>query len=199
MKPEPRTVFNPYHEYLLLDNSGPVTYEESLVNYQTSTPYQPQSFALPSRAKVFDDPWTPVDQRVPLYPPGYTAFSPSPGPAGEFYAQYGTSVPPSPETRKSSQSREKHSRSGRTSSSKGKENAHSPGWEHVVISKDGFRKVYEIPKEETRGCRKGKLDSETAEKARRIRKKHACWSCWVGKTPVSTVPSPEPSCTLITR
>ena len=35
------------------------------------------------------------------------------------------------------------------------------------------------------GIRKGKLDPETAEKARRIRRMKACWNCWIQKVPVS--------------
>ena len=160
-----------YNPYALLNNSGPIVYQESMLNYQTSGP------------------WTPVEQRVPLYPPGFTAFAPSPGPNGELYSEYGTKVVPTPETRKSSlQTQEKQSRSGRTSSSKGKEKDHSPGWEHVVVAKGGLLRVSEIPKKETRGCRTGELDHEAKEKARRIRKVHACWNCWTQKVPVSLMP-----------
>ena len=167
-----------HNPYALLDNSGPIVYQESMINYQTSGP------------------WTPVEQRVPLYPPGFTAFAPSPGPNGELYAEYGTSLQTSPGRRKSSQSQEKRSRSGRTSSSKGKEKDHSPGWEHVVVAKGGLLRVSEIPKTETRGCRKGELDHETKERARRIRKLHACWNCWNQKVPVRLIPRREACRTL---
>ena len=136
-------------------------------------------------------PWTPVEQRVPLYPHGFTAFAPSPGPAAELYVQYGTSVPPSAESHLSPQTHEKQARSGRKSSTKGKGKNHSPEWEHIVAAKGGLRKVSEIPKKETRGCRTGELDYETKEKARRIRKVHACWNCWNQKVPVSLIPPRE--------
>jgi hypothetical protein len=149
---------------------------------------------------MFDDPWTPVDQRMPLYPSGFVAFAPSPGPNVDFsYAQYGTSVPPSPETSKSSQSQEKRTRSGRTSSTKRKER--EQGWEHVVVAQGGLLKVSEISEEEPRrptGCRTGGLDPKTKEKARRIRKVGACWSCWVQKVPVSVIPRQKPPRILTT-
>jgi hypothetical protein len=192
MKAEPRTVYNPY---VPLDNPGPVVYQESMTNYQTSSACQPLSYALPSRParaqNMFDDPWTPVEQRMTPFSPGFVAFAPSPGPNVENYAgvEYGTSVSVSSQSRKSThQSQGKRSRSGRTSSAKGKEKDHSPGWEHVVVAKGGLLRVSEIPKKENRGCRTGELDYETKEKARRIRSMHACWSCWNQKVPVSLLP-----------
>ena len=170
MNEEPRTVYNPYP---ILGNSGPVVYQEDMIHYQVSGP------------------WTPVEQRVPLYPPGFTAFAPSPGPVAELCAQYSTSVPSPAVSHPSPQSQEKRVRSEKTSYTKGKGKDHSPRWEHVVAAKGGLRKMSEIPKKETRGCRTGELDHETKEKARRIRKLHACWNCWIQKVPVSLVPSRE--------
>jgi hypothetical protein len=192
MKAEPRTVYNPY---VPLDNPGPVVYQESMTNYQTSSACQPLSYTLPSRPAraqdMFDDPWTPVEQRMTPFSPGFVAFAPSPGPNVENYAgvDYGTSVSVFPQSRKSThQSQGKRSRSGRTSSAKGKEKDHSPGWEHVVVAKGGLLRVSEIPKKENRGCRTGELDYETKERARRIRSIHACWNCWNQKVTVSLLP-----------
>jgi predicted Zn-ribbon and HTH transcriptional regulator len=50
-------------------------------------------------------------------------------------------------------------------------------------SKDGNMLL--LPKA---ACRTGGLDPKTKEKARRIRKVGACWSCWVQKVPVSVIP-----------
>jgi hypothetical protein len=134
-------------------------------------------------------PWTPVDQRVARYPVGFVAFAPSPGPNGEFYADYKTSVPPSPEATEVPKNQEKRSYPEWAPSSKGK--GKEPSWEHVVVAKGGLLTVSEIPDEETRrsgGYRTGKLDPQTKEKAHRIRKMGACWKCWIGKVPVSFIP-----------
>jgi hypothetical protein len=182
-----------YNPYLLLDSSGPVVYHESMTHYQTTAAYQPLSYALPSRParvqNLFAGPWSPIEQRIPHFPPGFVAFAPSPGPNVEAYAgvEYGTGVSASPRTRKSSHHSRDQSRSARISSAKGKEKDSSPGWEHVVVAKGGLRKMSEIPKKETRGCRTGELDNKTKEKARRIRKVHACWNCWTLKVPVSFI------------
>lgn len=56
------------------------------------------------------------------------------------------------------------------------------------MSKGGLQFVSENVKDEVdmrSGIRKGKLDPETAEKARRIRRMKACWNCWIQKVPVS--------------
>lgn len=65
-------------------------------------------------------------------------------------------------------------------------------WEHTVVSKGGLQFVSENVKDEVdvrSGIRKGKLDPETAEKARRIRRMKACWNCWIQKVPVSYLES----------
>ena len=145
---------------------------------------------------MFDAPWTPVDQRMPLYSPGYTAFAPSPGPNVHIdvsYSSYGygTVVPPEPPAPKpSSQSHgEVRTSSGRRKASKGKET--DQGWEHVVVAKG---RLLTVSGEETRkptGCRTGSLDQKTKEKAHRIRKMGACWNCWVQKVPVSLFRRPQ--------
>jgi len=136
---------------------------------------------------TFDDPWSPVEQRVPAFPAGFVAFAPSPGPNAEFYAKSeSASVPPSPESRKSTQSPEEKSFPGRTA--KGKEKVNSPRWEHIVVSKGGLHRMSEIPEVDSKrksGVRNGKLDPKTKEKARRIRKISACWTCWIQKVPCS--------------
>jgi hypothetical protein len=124
---------------------------------------------------------------MPAYPAGFVAFAPSPGPIGELYAEYeSASAPPSPETSKSSQSMDKRSYSRKTA--KRKEKDSSPGWEHNVVAKGGLCRVSEIPEDDTKrksGVRNGKLNPQTKEKARRIRKISACWICWIQKVPVS--------------
>lgn len=180
----PRTVDSPYHS---LNALGPINYQESLSNYQTYASYSQIPTVSPPRMQTAHEaPWTSLEQRVPRYPGGYVAFALSPEPNGEFFADYRTSVPPSPEASEASQSREKRSRKAKSSSTQGK--GKEPGWEHVVVAKGGWYTMSEIPEEESRrsgGCRTGKLDPKTKEKAHRIRKIKACWPCYIAKVPVS--------------
>ena len=68
----------------------------------------------------------------------------------------------------------------------------SPGWEHIVVEKGGLKIVSERRDEEgshSGGRRTGKLDKEAKEKAARVRKMKACWTCWLLKVPVSAASS----------
>jgi hypothetical protein len=150
-------------------------------NYTTSSVNQTRIFSLPSRSS--EDPWTHCEPyRVPRYDPGYTAFAPSPGPAVEHDQE---------ETRsgismQKDKSRDQGSHSTK-STSKGKERAKERSWEHAVVQKGGLQLIMN-PEEQTGqrgGCRKGKLDPEAAEKARKIRRITACWNCWIQKVPVT--------------
>lgn len=116
------------------------------------------------------------------------AFLPSPGPAGEQDSDVSrsraSSATHSPQPGKSRASKPRSKKAG----GKGKEKDASHVWEHTVVSKGGLQFVSENVKEEVdmrSGIRKGKLDPETAEKARRIRRMKACWNCWIQKVPVS--------------
>jgi hypothetical protein len=163
-------------------------------NY-TTQPVQQYQYALPTRsAKLqngFEAPWTPVDPQVSGFSPGYVAFAPSPGPAGEqnieetcSRASDVTQAPPAGKLKASS--KKPHSSKFST---KGKKKASSYGWEHIMVAKDGLQRMSEnIDKEGSHrsGCRKGELPPEKREKAKRIRQIGACWDCWIQKTHVSS-------------
>ncbi|KUJ15459.1 uncharacterized protein LY89DRAFT_783598 [Mollisia scopiformis] len=186
---EPRPVENPY-QYQQVQSSGyqdAATYQDqNQYSYQT---VNHQVFVQTSGpAKVSSDgPWSPVAPQVPVYDSGYVAFLPSPGPAGEQDSETSqsraSSATHSPQPGDSSVSKRRSKKAG----GKGKEKDVS-GWEHTVVSKGGLQFVSENVKEEVdvrSGIRKGKLDPETAEKARRIRRMKACWNCWIQKVPCS--------------
>jgi hypothetical protein len=145
-------------------------------------------------AKVSSDgPWSPVAPQVPVYDSGYVAFLPSPGPAGEQDSETSrsraSSATHSPQPGKSSVPKPRSKKAGGKGKGKGKEKDVN-AWEHTVVSKGGLQFVSENVKDEVdmrSGIRKGKLDPETAEKARRIRRMKACWNCWIQKVPVSLV------------
>lgn len=148
-------------------------------NYTTSSVNETRSFTLPSRPSD-DPPWTHCEPyRVARFEPGYTAFAPSPGPAAELDQE---------ESRSSASMQKSNSRGpgyrSKKSTSKGKERARE--WEHAVVQKGGLQMIMN-PEEQTSqrgGCRKGKLDPEAAERARKIRRITACWNCWIQKVPV---------------
>jgi hypothetical protein len=74
-------------------------------------------------------------------------------------------------------------------SSKEKELSNSSGWEHVVVAKGGLPSLSagngEDEARRQNDRRPGRLDPQTKERARRIRRVGACWSCWIQKVPVS--------------
>ncbi|TVY80421.1 hypothetical protein LSUE1_G003277 [Lachnellula suecica] len=177
--PEHKLIPNPYSPEATVSTNGesPMGHEY-MENYTTNSMNQPQMFTLPSRPS--NDPWTHIDNRVPRYEPGYVAFAPSPGPAAE---QNHEELRPA-STRKS-KSREQGSRSTK-STSKGKERAKARDWEHAVVQRGGLQLIMNPEHTGQRGgCRKGKLDPEAAEKARKIRRLTACWNCWIQKVPCS--------------
>ncbi|CZR58090.1 uncharacterized protein PAC_07980 [Phialocephala subalpina] len=191
---EPRTVENPY-QYQDVQSTG----YQNAGQYLDTNQYSYQSVnqiayvQTTGPAKVSSDgPWSPVAPQVPVYDSGYVAFLPSPGPAGEQDSEASqsqgqsraSSATHSPQPGKSPVAKSSRSKKA---SGKGKEKDVS-GWEHTVVSKGGLQFVSENVKEEVdmrSGIRKGKLDPETAEKARRIRRMKACWNCWIQKVPCS--------------
>jgi hypothetical protein len=188
---EPRTVEDPYQQFPATPNGD---YPESMENY-TTQPTQAYQYLLPTRsAKLqngFEAPWTPVDPQVSDFSPGYVAFAPSPGPAGEQNIEEPCSrasdVPQAPPASKSKTSGKKSHSS--KSSAKGKEKASSYGWEHIVIANNGLQRMSEnVDKEgcHRSGVRRGELPPEKREKAKRIRQIGACWDCWIQKTHVSS-------------
>ena len=136
-----------------------------------------------------EPPWNPMDLQVYEYSPGYVAFIPSPGPAGEQNAEDilngGASEPPLPQA-STPRTPERKPRTIRTST-KGKEKAVTQEWEHIVIRQDGLKCLSEHHEDHRKrhGVRTGALDPQAKEKARKIRKIKACWNCWVQKVPVS--------------
>jgi hypothetical protein len=184
---EPKPVHNPYSpEATVSTNGESPTGQEYMENYTTNSVNQTRPFSLTSRPSD-EAPWTHMEPyRVPRYEPGYTAFAPSPGPAAE--QDHEEIRPSAPISR--GNSRGQGSRPAK-STSKGKERAKASNWEHAVIQKGGLQLIMN-PDEQTNqrgGCRKGKLDPEAAEKARKIRRITACWNCWIQKVPVHI---PEP-------
>ncbi|TVY55292.1 hypothetical protein LCER1_G004398 [Lachnellula cervina] len=180
--PEPRPVPNPYSpEETVSASGGSPASHEYMDNFTTNSMNQPRTFALPSRSS--DDPWTHYEPyRVPRFDPGYTVFAPSPGPAVENdQEEVGSGI-----SMQKVDSRDQGPRSIK-SIYKGKERAKERGWEHAVVQKGGLQLIMN-PEEQTGqrgGCRKGKLDPEAAEKARKIRRITACWNCWIQKVPCS--------------
>ncbi|KAG0645366.1 hypothetical protein D0Z07_8857 [Hyphodiscus hymeniophilus] len=148
------------------------------VNYETSVT-EPSSLA----SNPQDGPWNQTALRVPRYLPSYAAFGLSPEPETKV-------TPPS-----SSKSRTPHKKSSNCSvipapGSGSKEKPASPSWEHIVVEKGGLTRVvnegnYDGGVQGSGGRRKGKLPKETKEKAARVRKVKACWTCWKLKVPCS--------------
>ena len=192
---EPRAVYNPYHQATVSSSYGEVKYQEKLENYSIQSASPQSTYALSpsaSHSNGFEAPWNHIGDpyRVPRSSPGFAAFAPSPGPAGEHYPEdirHGVLEPSdSSQASKSVAPAKRPRTSGKTS--KGKEKA-DPGWEHTVIRKDGLTFISEVSSSDSSqdryGRRKGKLDAKAAAKARKIRKLGACWDCWVMKVPVS--------------
>jgi hypothetical protein len=68
---------------------------------------------------------------------------------------------------------------------KSKPTEHS--WEHHSIVQRGGVQLMTKPEQkptQRSGIRRGKLDPDAAEKARKIRRMTACWNCWIQKVPV---------------
>jgi len=179
---EPKPIHNPYSpEATVSTNGESPTAQEYMENYTTSSVNQTRPLSLTSRPSD-EAPWTHMEPyRVPRYEPGYTAFAPSPGPAAEQdHEELRPSVSMSRGNSKG------HGSRPAKSTLKGKERAKPNGWEHAVVQKGGLQLIMN-PDEQTSqrgGCRKGKLDPEAAEKARKIRRLTACWNCWIQKVPV---------------
>lgn len=179
---EPKLVPNPYST-----DAAPSTNGESpgsmdyMENYTMSSANQLQTLKLPSRPSD-EQPWTHMEYRVPRYEPGFTAFAPSPGPAAEDDQE---EIRPSLSVPKS-RSREQSSRP-KKSSFKGIERARGRAWENTVIQKGGVQLIMNSEEHinQRGGVRKGKLDPDAAEKARKIRRITACWNCWIQKVPCS--------------
>jgi len=118
---------------------------------------------------------------------------PSPGPVGEQDADeilHGIPGPSRVSHVKKVKVPEKRIRSTKArSKTKRKEKATEAGWEHTVVRKGGLEFMSNQTEEEAgqraHGRRRGPLEQEAAEKARRIRKLRACWQCWVLKVPCS--------------
>ncbi|TVY38797.1 hypothetical protein LSUB1_G005890 [Lachnellula subtilissima] len=179
---EPRPIPNPYSpEETVSANSGSPASHEYIDNYTTNSMDQSRTFTLPSRSS--DDPWTHYEPyRVPRFDPGYTVFAPSPGPAVENDQE---------EVRSGLSMQKVNSRNhgprSMKSIYKGKERVKERGWEHAVVQKGGLQLILNREEQTSQrgGCRKGKLDPEAAEKARKIRRITACWNCWIQKVPCS--------------
>jgi hypothetical protein len=128
--------------------------------------------------------WNPLEHRVTRYDPGFAGFAPL-SPSESLL----NGAPPSPpEDSKLRSPKVKASSTRIIKSKKGKAKG-TLEWEHIVVRKGGLERVCEhVQKEASQksfGCRKGKLQPEVKEKARRVRKLGACWPCWVLKVPVS--------------
>jgi hypothetical protein len=156
-------------------------------SYECQSTFQPLTYALPTQhanmQNIFEEPWTPIDSRVPIYPVGFAAFVPSPEPSAELVAE--NSHHKSSQNRQASKPRVAKKKS-RSLKGKGKANSHE--WEHMVVAKGGLQHVYTQDDEESikkpHRIRMGKLDPQTKEKARRMRRIRACWNCWIQKVPV---------------
>jgi len=127
-----------------------------------------------------DDSWNPLEHRVPRFTPAYTAFAPDSPPESVI-----DDKPKSPADSKQKATRKKTKKAA----SKGAK-PKGISWQHTVVMNGGLQSVPDVTGEgpsqnqRTFGVRKGALDPETKEKARKIRKLKACWSCWVLKVPV---------------
>jgi hypothetical protein len=128
--------------------------------------------------------WNPLEHRVPRYDPGFAGFAP----LSPSESLLNGTPPSSPEDSKLMSPEMKASSTRIIKSTKGKAKG-TLEWEHTVVRKGGLERVYEHtqkePSQKSFGCRKGKLQPEVKEKARRVRKLGACWTCWVLKVQVS--------------
>jgi hypothetical protein len=130
-----------------------------------------------------DDSWNPLEHRVPRFPPAYTAFAPDSPPESIVEEK-----PASPKDSKPRTTRKKPQ--AKKATIKGVK-AKEISWQHTVVKNGGLHSVFDVPVEEpgknqrTFGVRKGALDPDTKEKARKIRKLKACWGCWMLKVPVT--------------
>jgi hypothetical protein len=177
--PDLQTVYGQYNSYAAsssFDQECPGNY-----TYQTST--TESSSPLPKQ-DVSSPPWNQNNLRVPRYDPAFVAFE---------------GLSPEPETLKNlaHKSKPKRNSSQKKASSRSSklervpsrnEKAVSPGWEHIVVGEGGPKIVRERKDDEhhaSGGRRKGKLEKKVKEKAARVRKVKACWTCWLLKVPVS--------------
>lgn len=136
-----------------------------------------------------DEAWNPLDHRVPIFTPSYTAFAPA-SPSGSLLK-----LTPNMNYNTKSTSSRRPPRPQKTyygvkpppKASKVK----ALSWQHIVINKGGLQALATEDMERDAdqkpfGVRSGALDPVTKMKAGKMRKIHACWGCWILKVPVST-------------
>jgi hypothetical protein len=179
------------HVHIASSSSASSAY---LVNHQQQQ--NVMSYSRPSMlGDISDAPWTHMHPRDPQvnYQHNFVGFTPSQRAAPE----------PEPESQRStasfqviefaanskSKSKKLDSRVNRRPKpiSKSKPKTTEHGWEHHSIIQRGGVQLMAKPEEkpiQRSGIRKGKLDPDAAEKARKIRRMTACWNCWIQKVPV---------------
>jgi hypothetical protein len=185
---EPRTVPDPYqfqHQSLGGNATNPML--DSNFTYECTT--DPQFSMMPPTLGLQNEvgPWTPVQPKRTGFKPGDVAFICPAGPAGHQdpdVLRYGmTAMSSSLAREEGSRHQQTKARSRRTSSKEKEVLLHeektgaNSGMQYVFVSSN------ETPKSRT-GVRNGQLDPKTRAKAKRVRRKGACWNCWLQKTTV---------------
>jgi hypothetical protein len=196
--------YNPYSLEARLStdgNNSPAPQDYSPDMHASSTaasivnpPQHGMSYSRPSMlTDASDAPWTHMHPRGSHrdYEQSFVGFTPSPGPAAEqddvqrnaatfqvieFAADSNSKIKkPNTKVRRPKPI------------SKGKAKATEHGWEHHSVIQRGGLQLMTKPEEnptQRPGIRRGKLDPDAAEKARKIRRMTACWNCWIQKVPV---------------
>jgi hypothetical protein len=150
----------------------------------------------PMLADISDAPWTHMHPRDPQgnYQQSFVGFTPSPRPAVEHEPDTQGSgasfqvIEFAADSKSKTKTKRPESRIRRPKPiSKGKAKAIEHGWEHHSVIQRGGVPLMTKPEEKVTqrsGIRRGKLDPDAAEKARKIRRMTACWNCWIQKVPV---------------
>ncbi|CAG8957001.1 hypothetical protein HYFRA_00012481 [Hymenoscyphus fraxineus] len=186
------------HEYGLhmQQNASSINRSSALVPNMALSPRT--SFFIPEGP---ESPWTHMQpSRVPTegYEPRYVAFVPSPEPAAKPVPEEPQNVAASfqiieycegqSKSKKNDRKAERKSRPPRLPAKGRGKKPITHTWEHhSVVQQDGFALLTK-PQEQAKvrhGVRKGKLDPDAAEKARKVRRLTACWNCWIQKVPCS--------------
>ncbi|RDL41411.1 uncharacterized protein BP5553_01390 [Venustampulla echinocandica] len=187
---EPMQVYNPYLPGPILCASEDIYMGQETNQYMQQEPnHYMSSLAVPpgtqTQASIpstmlhygSEPPWTAVThpRRAPSHEPGYAVFAPSPGPAAEQdpeelrHGVASSLVVCSEATKRKRKTKEQE-------------------WKHHSIIRRGgvqLMKVPDEPKSQRPGVRKGRLDPQVAENARKVRKLTACWNCWMQKVTCS--------------
>jgi hypothetical protein len=177
-----------YNSHVHASSSASAAY---IVNHQHVVP----SYSGPSMlGDVSDAPWTHMHARDPQgnYQQSFVGFTPSPRPASEHNpevhrpsASFQVIEFAANSKLKTKKPENRIRRPKAISKPKAKTTEH--GWEHHSVIQRGGVQLMTKPEEkpvQRSGIRRGKLDPDAAEKARKIRRMTACWNCWIQKVPV---------------